>query len=230
MQPRVYIGYDSREADAYRACVNSMREHASVQPLVMPVSAPLLGAAYRRPTERRDGVLWDSISQQPMSTEFSIARFFVPAMARGGWVLFCDCDFLWRADVNDLFALVDSRYAVMVVKHRHESGVAVKMDGQQQTYYRRKNWSSLMLLNCDAPECLALTPDICNTATKHWLHGFRWVADDRIGELPLEWNWLADVSPEVREPKVVHYTLGIPSMKLYEAAPYADEWRRYAIR
>lgn len=233
--PCVFVGYDSREHAAYRVCVNSMREHASVQPLIRPISAPLLGAGYRRPTARRERVLWDTISDQPMSTEFSIARFFVPAMATaGGWVLFCDCDFLWRADVNELFALADPKYAVMVVKHAHDSGVASKMDAQPQTYYWRKNWSSLVLLNCDAPECRELTQGVCNAATKHWLHGFFWVKDDaRIGEIPVAWNWLAEVSPPVTEaggPRAVHYTLGTPDMAGREHAPYANEWRRYAGR
>jgi hypothetical protein len=232
MQPRVYVGYDSREVNAYRVCVSSMRAHASVHPLIMPVSATMLGAAYRRPTEMRGGVRYDTISGEPMSTDFSLARFFVPAIARRGWALFCDCDFLWRGDVNELFERADSRYAVMVVKHKHVGSDSIKMDNQPQTYYHRKNWSSLMLLNCDAHECQALTPDVLNTATKHWLHGFNWVFDDdRIGSLDLTWNWLAGISPPMPHPpgpKVVHHTLGIPEMKGYEDVPYADEWRKYA--
>lgn len=234
MQPRVYIGYDSREVGAYRACVNSMRAHASVQPLIMPVSSALLGAAYARPTTVRGGVRWDDISMQPMSTEFSLARFFVPLLARKGWALFCDCDFLWRCDVNELLAQARDEYAVMVVKHAHNEGSAVKMDGQVQTYYYRKNWSSLMLLNCDAPECAALTREVLNRETKHWLHGFFWCPEEsRIGALSMEYNWLANVNPPVRDaagPKVVHYTLGTPDMPGHEGAPFADEWRRYAQR
>ena len=231
MQPRVYIGYDSREVDAYRVCVNSMRARAKVQPLVMPVSINLLGELYRRETTRRDGALYDEISQQPMSTEFSLARFFVPTLARRGWVLFCDCDFLWRCDVEDVFAYADPVYAVCVVKHQHNSGDTIKMDDQPQTYYARKNWSSLMLINCDAPEWQGLTLGQLNGLHKHALHGFSWVEEKRIGGLPVDYNWLAGVSAPVESamgPRVVHYTLGVPSMKGYENAPFADEWRRYA--
>lgn len=228
MQPRVYVGYDSRESDAYRACVNSMRARASVQPLVMPVSMNLLGEVYRRRTTRRNGALFDELSQEPMSTEFSLARFFVPKLARSGWALFCDCDFLWRCDVGEVFAHADPAYAVLVVKHRHEGGDSIKMDAQPQTYYARKNWSSLMLLNCDAPEWQSLTLEQLNSLHKHSLHGFSWIEEKRIGALPLDYNWLAGVSPDFDDPRVVHYTLGVPSMAGYERSPFAEEWRRYA--
>lgn len=228
MQPRVYIGYDAREVDAYRACVNSMRAHAKVQPLIMPVSMNLLGELYLRETTRRNGALFDELSQEPMSTEFSLARFFVPTLARKGWVLFCDCDFLWRCDVGEVFKYASDEYALRVVKHRHDSGDTIKMDEQPQTYYARKNWSSLMLINCDAPEWQSLTLGQLNGLHKHALHGFTWLEEKRIGELPVDYNWLASVSTEVQSPRVVHYTLGIPSMPGYEAAPFADEWRRYA--
>jgi hypothetical protein len=34
-----------------------------------------------------------------------------------GWALFVDGDVLLRADVADVFALADARYAVQVVQH-----------------------------------------------------------------------------------------------------------------
>lgn len=235
MRRRVFVGHDQREANAFQVCVRSMNYHArSLPPVVLPVSRLTLGERYARPTKRSGGVLWDEISQEPMSTDFSLARFFVPLLApRDEWVLFCDCDFLWRADVNRLFALADDRYAVMVVKHEHSHGAEKKMDAQPQTYYHRKNWSSLMLFNCAAPECRALSLDVLNRETKHWLHGFFWVQDPaRIGALSPTWNWLAGVSAEIPPPgpNVVHHTLGVPSMPGYEDAPYAEEWRRYASR
>lgn len=233
MMRHVYVGYDSREVEAYKVCVRSMRENArGCEPLVMPISSRTLGSAYRRPESLRNGVKWDDLSGQPMSTEFSLARFFVPVLMSSGWALFCDCDFLWRGNVEELFALADDRYAVMVVKHQQNPVETVKMDGQVQTAYARKNWSSLMLLNCSSPELRALTLDDLNRHTKHYLHGFRWIQDDaRIGELSPTWNWLAGVNKPVDErdgPRVVHYTLGTPDMKGYEDSPYADEWRAHA--
>lgn len=228
----VYIGYDAREVEAYKVCVRSMRRNApGCDPLIMPISSRTLGSAYRRPESIRNGVRWDDISQQPMSTEFSIARFFAPLLMRSGWAVFCDCDFMWRGSIEDLFAQADDRFAVMVVKHQQNPVETIKMDDQIQTAYERKNWSSLMLLNCGAPEHRALTVDALNAMTKHELHQFRWISDEsRIGELSPTWNWLAGVSAPIAGdgPRVVHYTLGTPNMRGYEDAPYADEWRRYA--
>ena len=39
--------------------------------------------------------------------------------------------------------------------------------------------------------CKALTPEYVNTASGSEIHRFKWLEDDsKIGELPLEWNWL----------------------------------------
>lgn len=234
MRNRVFIGYDQREPGAFRVCVRSMNANVvGLPPLVLPISRGLLGTLYERPTTRHNGVLYDELSQQPMSTDFSIARFFSALIGpRDGWILFCDCDFMWRGDVNELFTMVDNDYAVMVVKHQQLDGIGEKMDGQPQTYYRRKNWSSLMLINCSAPEWQSLTKERLNLWTKQALHAFSWIDDKRIGSLPVTWNWLASVCDPIPGPgpKVVHYTLGTPEMKGYEDAPFASEWRAYHAR
>ena len=49
------------------------------------------------------------ISDAPMSTEFSISRFLVPALAKEGWALFLDADMLARANLMRLFELADPR-------------------------------------------------------------------------------------------------------------------------
>ena len=64
------------------------------------------------------------------------------------------------------------------------------MDGAVQTVYPRKNWSSLMLFNCDHPAVRALTPEVVNRESGAYLHRMQWVADEDIGALPVEWNWL----------------------------------------
>jgi hypothetical protein len=66
-----------------------------------------------------------------------------------------------------------------------------------------------------------------NTVPGRDLHAFKWLADEEIGELLPEWNYLIGhtVLPEGVDPKLVHFTEGIPSMPGYENAPYADEWR-----
>ena len=64
-----------------------------------------------------------------------------------GWALFIDCDIVFLEDVNNLFSLADDRYAVMCVKHEFKPKPGLKMDGQVQTVYPRKNWSSVVLWN-----------------------------------------------------------------------------------
>jgi hypothetical protein len=229
---QVFIGHDSRELDAYQVCVDSMRKRSKVDPIITPISSKTLGNIYTRPETTRDGVRYDVISGAPMATEFSLARFFVPYLARKGWAIFCDCDFLWRADVNELFALADPRYAIQVVAHPSLPSGPSKMDGQPQLGYARKNWSSLILFNCEHPS-VHLPLAYLNSARGLELHQFDWVSNELIGKLPWTWNWLCGVEPlpvlrEQEDPKAVHFTLGVPSMPGYEKQPYADEWSAYA--
>jgi hypothetical protein len=231
---KIYIGYDPREAEAYHVCVASLiRHNLSGRALdVTPINYRLLGKnLYTRPTERRNGVLWDVLSGAPMATEFSLARFWVPHLNhRHQWALFMDCDFMFRADVSELMGLVDSRYAVQVVQHAPYTDADTKMDNQPQTRYARKNWSSLMLFNCFHENTQALHPENLNLIRGIDLHQFGWCRDEEIGALHPEWNWLEGISDPAINPKAVHFTRGIPSMPGYENSAYAEEWREYAGR
>lgn len=224
----VWIGFDPREAAAYAVCRSSIRRRLT-QPL--PINGLVLDDLRRaglfwRQQELRDGKIWDVISGAPCATEFSISRFLVPHLAEGGWALFMDCDMLARESLARLFELRDPSKAVMVVKHDHRPTNAFKMDGQVQTSYARKNWSSLMLWNCEHPSTKKLTVEMVNTLPGRDLHRFCWLEDDEIGELPVEWNWLAGHCSESIDPCIVHHTDGTPAMPGYEHAPYAEEWRR----
>ena len=59
-----------------------------------------------------------------------------------------DCDMLVLDDIAKLWELRDERYAVQVVKHDHVPKEDVKFLGEMQTKYEKKNWSSVMLINC----------------------------------------------------------------------------------
>lgn len=223
----IWIGYDPREVDAY-----AVTRASTMRRLNMPI--PIRGVVlselrdrglYGRPTSKRDGRLWDDISEAPMATEFACSRFLVPHLAGSGWALFMDCDMLVRADLTALFAQADPRMAVMVVKHRHEPAGDTKMDGQAQTRYARKNWSSVMLFNVDHPANRALTVELVNGVPGRDLHRFCWLEDGLIGELSVEWNWLVGHSDPAVQPAIVHFTDGLPSMPGYEDCPFSDEWR-----
>lgn len=223
---RIFIGFDSRESDAYRVCEKSILRfgHHCITPLK---EIPLrLSGLYDRPYTVTGSQRYDTRDSKPFSTEFSFTRFLVPALNQyEGWALFCDCDFLFRADPAELFALRDDKYAVMCVKHEHQPTEAMKMDGQMQTVYFRKNWSSLVLWNCGHESNKKVTGKAVNFMPGGFLHAFKWLKDSEIGGLPEAWNWLEGHSSPTWEPKAVHFTRGVPSMPGYENVPYADEWR-----
>lgn len=156
--------------------------------------------------------MWDITSNAPCSTEFSNSRFLTPILAQEGWALFADCDVVFLEDVAELMRLADPKYAVMVVKHSMGNVSGLKMDGQPQVSYERKNWSSVILWNCDHPANKRLTLNDVNSRPGRELHAFYWLADNEIGELPMEWNWLVGVQAKPESPKIAHYTLGVPSM------------------
>lgn len=220
-QPRtldIYIGYDRQEIVAYHALAQSILERSSRPVRLTPINL---------------GNLSDVFQREPaatQSTEFSFSRFLTPWLSGyEGWSLFMDCDMLVRADIAELFALADDRYAVMVAQHDYTPRDAVKFLDHVQTRYAKKNWSSVMLLN--NARCRSLTPAYVGAATGLELHQFHWLESEAaIGALPLAWNWLVgeyDFNPDAR---VAHFTRGGPYFEPYADCDYADEWRAVAAR
>jgi hypothetical protein len=210
---RIFIGYDPNETVAWHTLAHSILRRSSIPVSFAPVSRSVVGAAYRRergPTE---------------STEFSLARFFVPWLSGyEGWSLFMDCDMLCRADIAELeaYTRAEPARAVYVCPHDYVPKTERKFLGQVQTRYPRKNWSSLVLFN--NARCRALTPEYANAASGLELHRFAWLEDGEIGALPLEWNWLVGEYPYNPEAKMVHFTLGGPYFDDYRDCDYAEEW------
>lgn len=223
---RVFMGWDRREVLAYRVAERSLRRRASCPVVVTPLKLERNEhwGLIKRPRELREGRLWDAISEAPMSTEFAISRFLVPMLGQDGWVLFCDCDVVFLEDVAELFALADERFAVMCVKHDYQPAEAVKMDGQAQLAYKRKNWSSVMLFNCGHAGNARLTYTAVNKLPGRNLHGFCWLADHEIGELPPAWNWLVGVQPKPPAPRLAHFTLGGPWFEDWPGAEHDEIW------
>jgi hypothetical protein len=228
---QIWLGWDDREAQAYAVAARSIRARASQPVEIQAISRGHLTdlGLYRRQTERRDGRLWDVISEAPMSTEHAIARFFVPVLCDfKGWALSADCDILCRADVAQLFALANPAYAVMVVKHDYQPTDTMKMDAQIQTSYPRKLWSSVILWNNSHPAHRALTwCDYLNLWPGRDLHAFRWMWDDQIGELPHDWNHLVGIDAPNPTARLAHMTLGCPDLPGYEDCEFAEEWRAF---
>lgn len=234
----IWIGYDPDEAAAFAVTRESARHHLR-RPT--PIHGIILSDLrrndlYRRPTERimrydldghlKNTQLWDVRSDAPMSTQFANSRFMTPHLAKDGLALFMDCDMMFRRNPDDLFDLIDPQFAVSCVKHNHHPCKTEKMGGKSQTTYPRKNWSSVMVFNCDHPANEKLTLDLINTVPGRDLHRFCWLEDHEIGELPPEWNYLVDEMhlPDDVEPAIVHWTNGAPCLAGYEHVEYAGEF------
>ena len=222
----IWLGYDSREVDAFVVAVESLKRHNSenIRAKGILLHDQINLENYYRPYRKIQNTLFDEISQAAMSTEFALTRFLTPLLAQTGWALFCDCDVLFRSEISELFNSADQRYAVQVVKHQHTPAETTKMDNQIQQPYPRKNWSSVMLFNCDHPSNKKLTLDLINSKRGRDLHAFCWLEDDEIGELNLEWNYLEGYSTETIDPKIVHFTLGTPLMPGHKDSQHSAEW------
>lgn len=227
MDRSIWIGFDPRQCSAYAVTRRSVEQHAPAGTAVHGLVLSDLQARglYRRPLERRDAVLWDTISKAPMATEHACSRFLTPELAGNGWAMFMDGDMLVRSDLSELFDQLDPKYAVYCVKHDHDPAEGGKMVGQVQTRYPRKNWSSLMVFNCLHYANDELTVDVVNTLPGRDLHRFCWLDDCDIGALDPKWNFLVGHSDTKIDPAIVHFTEGVPDMPGYHGEPYADEWR-----
>lgn len=219
---RIYIGYDSREDEAYNTCVNSLKPY-ECEIIKLDVS------------ELKDKNIYNRTSDPLASTEFTYSRFLVPYLNNFNNIcLFCDCDFVFLDDPNKLITYNSSEfgnYAVNVVKHAdyipHSN---IKMDGVPQSTYPKKNWSSLILWNCAHPSNFKLQPDVINNQSGKFLHRFEWLNErTEIGELPYTWNWLVGYyeENEYEKPSALHFTDGGPWFDEYKNCEYADIYLKY---
>lgn len=231
MKESVWIGWEPREAAAYAVARHSIQRHLSRPIPVHGLELEDLTAKglYRRPIywhgDPGRGVMMDVISDAPMSTSFACSRFLVPHLAKEGWALFLDCDFLVRADLAKLFDALDPKFAAYCVKHDFRPKPGLKMDSQHQTSYDRKLWSSFIVFNCDHPANKALTLDMINSVPGRDLHRLAWLKDEEIGALDEAWNWVPGHSPDAIEPNCIHWSEGGPWFSAYQTVDYAKEWK-----
>ena len=211
MPPRLYAGFDPREAAGFHAFTQSLVE-TSPGVGITPIGG-----------EQGDG-----------TNNFTYARFSIMELCNwSGWAIFVDgSDMLLREDITKLWELRDKKYAVMVVKHDYQTKhpkkyIGTDMEAENKDY-NRKNWSSVMLINCGHIEHFKNRHGIREAIKGNdgaFLHRFAWLDDELIGDLPEEWNWLADEFGENENAKLLHWTAGIPGFYHYHHAPHAEEWR-----
>lgn len=214
---KVFVGWDSREDIAYQVCKHSIvsrQPNAEVIPL--------------KQNELREKGWYTRPVDKLASTEFTFTRFLIPELMNfEGWAVFMDCDMILTADIKELFDQADDRYAVMCVQHDYTPKEGVKMDGQTQTVYPRKNWSSVMLINCSHPSNRKLTQDLVNDPEINgaYLHRFSWLNDEEIGELDHTWNYLVGVYDDIEIPKLIHHTEGGPWFENYRNCEFHELWK-----
>jgi hypothetical protein len=212
----IFIGYDSREIDAFRTLEYSIRKRSSVPVSILPIKL----------AEVQERGLYTRQRGATESTEFSLTRFLVPTLSGyTGWSVFMDCDMLCRSDIAGLEAEIaaQSDKAVLVCKHDYTPSPARKFLNQVQTIYPRKNWSSVMVMN--NARCRALTPQYVNTASGLELHRLNWLkGEEEIGALGLEWNWLVKEYTYNAQAKIAHFTRGGPWFPENRDCDYASEW------
>ena len=217
---RIYVGFDSTNYGqqlAFDVCKRSIEKHNKNVEVIKIVRQELID---QKLFWRKDntGV-----------TEFTYTRFLVPYLNNyQDWALFCDSDFLWTCDVNEVFEkYADPKYAVCCVKHNYKNCHGkTKMDGRPQEYYPRKNWSSLMLFNCSHPSVKNLTLENVSTQSPAWLHRLQWAKDEEIGEIDKSYNYLVGYYDD-NIIKALHYTDGGPWHPGYENVEHGDKWLKY---
>jgi len=193
----VFIGYDPDEAVAFHVCANSIIRQATQPINIVPLALNLLNDY----TE----------THQDGSNAFTYLRFLVPhLMDYQGHAIYIDGDMVLLNDIANLDRLFSDTFAVQVVKHNYQTTQSIKYFGAKNENYPRKNWSSVILWNCEHDANRLLTPGYVQQNTGSHLHRFTWLSDGEIGGLPPEWNWLPDELGQNDQAQLLHYTLGIP--------------------
>ena len=204
---KVFIGADPRQTVSLTVLAHSIAKNATGPVQISPLVLDQL-----------------PITRQGL-TPFTFSRFLVPHLCNyEGWGLFLDADMLCLGDIAEVFDIgrVDTSKAAYVMK-------------DQPPF----EWASMILFNCAHPANKILTPAHIEDRTTTNLHKIGWLADHDIGRLPLEWNVCVPYSYEGRlvngaaakappeNPKLVHFTQGVPHWWETEDQPYADLWRAY---
>ena len=142
----IIVGFDEREAVAYHTFTQSVIEKSTTPIRFLPLCK---GSLSTYEEVHKDG-----------SNDFIYSRFLVPYLMNfNGWAIYADGDMVCLEDIKKLWDLRNNKYAVQVVKHNYKTKISKKYWGNKNEDYPRKNWSSLILWNCNHPSHKKLTPD-----------------------------------------------------------------------
>lgn len=206
----LFAGYDPRESVGYSVFCHSVIKRASKPVAFIPL------AAQGMPTG---------------SNAFTVSRFLVPYFSGfQGHAIFVDAsDMLCLGDIAELDSLFDETKAVQVVKHpdyvsQHQRKyIGTEMECDQSNYHR-KNWASVMLMNCAHPSWAFFTPGMLSEIDPIDMLQFKYFKDEEIGDIPQAWNVLIDEGQEVEFPRLYHWTAGLPTFKHYRNSRKSKDW------
>ena len=209
---KIFIGYENEYPESFEVCAESIRRFNPNHEIIPLVKSELEEKGlYTR-------------EYQGESTDFAFTRFLVPFLSDyKGYTLFCDGDFMWRCDPQEIEDYAkQSNYSpsVWVVKHPPFLTTPYKkMKGKANMSYPKKYWSSLMYFNND--KCFSLTSDLVNSWSGKDLHEFAWASE--IGDLPAEYNAMVNYY-KFPQAKAVHFTDGGPWLDIHDDMLYSTEW------
>lgn len=220
---RLFVGWDEREEVGSHVFTSSVIHNSSLPVSITHLNKQAVANLYG--TKIEEG-----------TNAFTLSRFLVPALCDfSGFAIFADgADMLCRGDLAELWSYKNPNFAVQCVRHKYETRhtkkyVNTRMEAENEMY-DRKNWSSLMIMFCGHMAWRKATPEWLEKQSKLDVLQMRWIPDDRIGTLPLTWNWLADEFGPNHQARLVHWTCGVPGFPAYEATPHSDEWRKQLKR
>ncbi len=212
----LFYGFDPREEVGAHTFCSSVVHHASQPVALCPLHLQMLPMYCGG---QRDG-----------TNAFIYSRFLVPQLLGWrGWAIFADgADMIVRGDIAELWDMRDHSKAVQVVKHEYKTRHPRKYRGTSMEAanadYPRKNWSSLMLVNCGHPGWFGINAAAVASMSGADLHRFAFLSAGDVGSLPAAWNWLVDEYGPNSAARLLHWTAGIPAWPAYSDAPMADEW------
>lgn len=206
----LFCGYDPREAIGWHVFVHSVLRRTSQSVAIHRL---------------------DSCGLPQGTNAFTLSRFLVPwLMGYRGHAIFADAaDMLCLGDIAQLDALFDERKAVQVVKHDYQTRnprkyVGTSMEAENRDY-PRKNWASLMVMNCAHPFWADADAAHLETVRNLEMLQFGGAGDSVVGSLPSYWNRIADEGQPIDGAQILHWTAGIPGFQHYVDAPGAAFWR-----
>ena len=207
----IVVGFDQREAIAYHTFCQSILEKTTIPIQFVPLA---INSLYFYNEYHNDG-----------TNNFIYSRFLTPYICDfKGFAVYADGDMICNADISELADLFDTSKAVQLVKHDYKTKRSIKYFGNENKNYPRKNWSSMVIFNCQHPANRVLTPQFIQEHDGAFLHRFQWLQDYEIGELDSTWNYLAIEYKPRKDAKLIHYTLGTPCLVDFKEAEMSDIW------